>query len=115
MKERTIEVRNLLFSMHLLFYGFLGLITIFSYNSMFSTPFGPIFALWSIFFFLHMRSYFLDRGRTNGIRDERTAYRDGFNDAVRMTREGQDVPDRLMIDNDGELVEESKPEKRKYR
>ncbi len=115
MKERTIEVRNLLFSMHLLMYGFLGVITLGNSNSYSSNPFGAIFVLWSVLFFLHMRSYFLDRGRTNGIRDERTAYRDGFNDAVRMTREGQDVPDRLMIDNDGELVEESKPEKRKYR
>ncbi len=115
MNERTIKVRNLWFTAHVIFYGLLGLITIFSYNSMFSTPFGPIFAFWTIFFFLHMRSYYLHLGRGGGIRDERQAYRDGFNDAIHMIRSGNDVPNRLMIDDDGELIEETEPEKRKYR
>ncbi len=128
MQRRMISLTDFLIGAHtaayVLFSGlmFLGSLSYGFYQSSSVSPILPMYLIWTAAFILHGWTYFLSKVRdakaargSTSIQDERQAYRDGFNDAVRMIRDGQDIPNRLMIDNDGELIEEQAAGKRKYR
>lgn len=128
MKRRMISIVDLLIGAHTTFYVlFSGLMFIGSlspgfYVNDWPRAFIPMYMIWTAAFILHGWTYFLGKVRdakaargSTSVQDERHAYRDGFNDAIRMIRDGQDMPNRLMIDDDGELIEEPGAAKRKYR
>ncbi len=128
MQRRTISASDFLIGAHttayVLFSGllFLGTLTYGFYQSFSASPILPMYLIWTAAFIMHGWTYFLGKVReakavrgSTSIQDERQAYRDGFNDAVRMIRDGQDMPNRLMIDDDGELIDERAAGKRKYR
>lgn len=128
MQRRTISVSDFLIGAHttvyVLFSGlmFIGSLSPGFYVNDWPRAFIPMYLIWTAAFIMHGWTYFLGKIReakaargSNSIQDERQAYRDGFNDAVRMIRDGQDMPNRLMIDDDGELIDEQAAGKRKYR
>lgn len=128
MQRRTISVTDFLIGAHTTIYVlFSGLLFLGSMSSSFyfddtARVVFPMYLLWTAAFILHGWTYFLGKIRevkaargSTSVQDERHAYRDGFNDAIRMIRDGQDMPNRLMIDDDGELIDEQAAGKRKYR
>jgi hypothetical protein len=74
---------------------------------------------WGMVFALHTHHYAERKGYGRARRDERQAYRDGFNDALRELRNNQNshLPSYLSIDDylgeDGEVYDEPVYEKYK--
>ncbi len=75
----------------------------------------PIALAWALVYVMHVRQYQREKALRDVKVDERQAYREGFNEAVRMMQTREEIPTRLALDDDGELIEEPAQEKRKYR
>lgn len=123
MEKRSIALRDLLIVVHFLLYAAYG-------AHLFFTHFAPGFdyslplieyIVWTGVAFFHLHSYYKAKLREAGAGenpaevDERQAYRDGFNDAVRTVRESQLTAPHLRLDSDGELFDDPETGKRKYR
>lgn len=108
--------RDFLMTMHTIAYG---LLWVSAFNlSIRQTGISviiPIVLMWTLIYVMHVRQYQREKALRDVKVDDRQAYRDGFNAAVHMMRENENIPDRLMLDSDGELIEEPVTEKRKYR
>lgn len=124
MKRTIHRLPDLLMLLHTIVY-LLGAIAFFSVGISSDVTFSladhlTFLAVWSVVFLLHGREYHMGKLRQTregmvSAADERHAYRDGFNDAVRMLRESQEIPNRLTLNEDGELIEDVEAKKRKYR
>jgi hypothetical protein len=64
-----------------------------------------ILLFWSLILLLHVGVTYYHAGRGDISRLEREAYRDGFADAVRQLNQRSDSVERLMLNDEGELVE----------
>ncbi|MFN8527661.1 MAG: hypothetical protein U0670_03515 [Anaerolineae bacterium] len=76
--------------------------------------------VWSAAYMLHGMSFMAARGRVGSTGDDRQAYRDGYQDAMRniLAMQERDHVERrydrrLMIDDEGELLELMEEGKRK--
>lgn len=108
--------RDFLMALHTIAFALIWMIT-FTNAGMGSFAFVQYALVWSLVYIAHLRGHllYIKHAENNSPEIERKAYRDGFNDAVKALRENQETPERLMLNDDGELIEEPVTEKRKYR
>ncbi|MFN8527660.1 MAG: hypothetical protein U0670_03510 [Anaerolineae bacterium] len=74
--------------------------------------------IWGLIYVAHRGGYMYVKGRSEAPKDDRQAYReglrDGIHEAMALQMQGRS-PDRLMLDEDGELAVLVEAEKRKRR
>ncbi len=126
MSRRTHTISDILIALHFLLYGIyaiyvLGVGIVLVDVPIYSSTY-VIVTVWTLLLFLHVRSYYFFKQHASEARyapaspqDMRRSYREGYNDALEMLHNRQEIPDHLALDDDGELIEEPAQEKRKYR
>ena len=120
MKEKDNPRRSqrlLLFTHTLLWligWGFgIHFVAVLDYNGSLIT--GIILFFWTLIFILHCLLYSTPANRTNALEQERQAYRDGFNDALRQLQ-NQGISryeSAHLLEEDDELIEWEPEGKRK--
>ncbi len=114
--ERQRIRRDFLMALHTIAYGLIW-VSAFNLSLRGSSDFAfiTIALAWTLVYVMHVRQYQREKALRDVKVDERQAYREGFNEAVRMMQSQEDIPARLSLDSDGELIEDPAAGKRKYR
>lgn len=114
--ERQRIRRDFLMALHTIAYGLIW-VSAFNLSLRGSSDFAfiTIALAWTLVYVMHVRQYQREKALRDVKFDERQAYREGFNEAVRMMQSHDAPPARLTLDDDGELIDEPPQEKRKYR
>lgn len=111
----TRRVWKILLLIHAIVYEafFIYALDSFKFGSWYSTQqYFIILMFWSLILLLHTSATYFQIGRGDISRIERDAYRDGFADAVRQLGSRADRVERLMLDDEGEMVEMGEKRKR---